>query len=207
MRIGLIGDLHANIEGGLAAAIEWMERTEPDFCLQVGDFWSYDVEFPVPVHWIFGNHERSRDVNAILEGSHEFPPNNHWLIGGLSEIEGVTVMALPGLTTSRGGPGPASFPPNVYSLCWEQAHDRRVDIFLSHGAAFPFWHFGWDDIAKKGIRINFEEPDITELVRWVGPTHAVSGHNHRFAIEEFEGITCFRLGSAPNHFAHMIEVP
>lgn len=204
MRIGLIGDLHGETD----AVIEWMERTEPDFCLQVGDYWKpcYDTAWPVPLYWIFGNHEMGSYVRALIDGTHQEPINNHWLMGGAVDIHGVTVMALPGLPSAGSGFGPASFPPNVYSLCWEQAEESKVDIFISHGAAFPFWHFTWDPVLNKRARINFEEPEITELVRRVHPTHAVSGHNHRFADEEFEGVHCIRLGMSPRNFTHMIEV-
>jgi predicted phosphodiesterase len=205
MRIGLLGDLHGKTD----AAIEWMERTEPDFCLQVGDYWSpcYDTEWPIETHWIFGNHERGEVARGLIDGTREQPPNNHWLEGGIVEIQGVTVMALPGLPAPGQGFGPASFPPNVYSLCWEQAQEHDVDVFISHGAPFPFWHFTWDPVANKRVRVNFEEPEITELVRRAAPTYAVSGHNHRFALEEFEGVQCIRLGMAPKSFTYMIEVP
>ena len=206
MRIGLIGDIHG--QRGVHVAREWMSRTLPDFCLQIGDYWSpaYYEDWPVPVHWIFGNHEKMDVVRSLVDGTWEERENNHWLMGGLIEIQGIVVMALPGLPSKKGDPGPASFPPRVYEECWDHAHDMKVDVFISHGAPFPFWGFTYDSDLKKNVRINFEEPPITDLVRRIKPKIAVSGHNHRFSIEDHEGIQCIRMGWDNKDLTHMIEL-
>ena len=202
LRIGLIGDLHGFPE----PALEWISRTEPDFCLQAGDYWSYAVEWPVPVYWIFGNHEHGPTIRAIIDGSYEFHPNNRWLKGGVEIIDGVSVMALPGLPQARSGPGPAHYPPNVYEECMNH-EGEDIDIFLSHGCGFEFGCMAHDANTHEVEYINFEEPPITDLIRFVRPLLAVSGHNHRFAKEEHEGIKCIRLGHRSNSMFHMIEVP
>jgi len=201
LRIGLIGDLH----GSTLNARNWMLRTRPDFCLQVGDYWSYDEEWPVPVYWIFGNHERGEAVRGLINGTYPSPENNRWLMGGISDIMGVSVMALPGLPQSRGGPGPAKYPPRVYQLCQKQA-GKHVDIFISHGCGFKFGTMARDLNTGRTEFFNFEESDITDLIKIVQPTYAVSGHNHMYAVEEHEEIRCIRLGHRPSELTHMIEV-
>lgn len=195
VNIGLIGDLH----GRESEAAEWMRRVQPDFCLQVGDYYCYDAEWPVPVYWILGNHEELRAVRMLRYDDYPLPANNTWLRGGLYEIHGITVMALPGLPQYRQGPGPARFEEDIYDACMEQA-DEDVDVLISHGCAFPFE--GWVGSRFK----DFEEPAITELARAVQPTYAVSGHNHIFAEEEHEGITCIRMGEVPNDFTYGLMI-
>jgi len=203
MRIGLLGDLHDNP----APADRWIRIVQPDFCIQVGDYWCYDHPWSVPVYWMFGNHERDSYLKRIVAGKFEFPVNSHWLKGGIADIHGVRVMALPGLPKPGDAPGPAWYPPKVYELCRSQIGER-VDILASHGCGFPFWHFLFNRVTMRSVRKNFEEPNITDLIRQVRPTYAVSGHNHRFAIEEHEGITCIRLGDTKHtgSFAHLIEI-
>jgi len=201
--IGCLGDLHgstANIE----ATKEWMNRIQPDFVLQVGDFWAYDIEWPCPLYWVMGNHEHGPTIQKIIKGEFDFPPNNHWLMGGMENIQGVNVMVLPGLPQSRLEPGPAYYPPKVYELCMEQK-DEPVDIFMSHGAGFAFGGFLYNGVNRKSEWVDFEESNITELIRVVKPQYAISGHNHRYAVETHEGITCIRLGCKPSDMFHVLE--
>lgn len=200
MRVGLIGDLH----GHAAPALEWIDHVQPDFCLQAGDYWCYEVEWPVPVYWICGNHEHPVTMGRIIHGQFEFHENNRWLMGGLEDVMGVRVMALPGLPQMRSGPGPAKYPPKVYELCMTRVGEP-VDVLLSHGCGFPFGSWGYDGKRMKSVFINFEEAGITSLIRAVRPAHAVSGHNHRFAEEMHEGIHCLRLGHRPSTMFHMLE--
>jgi predicted phosphodiesterase len=203
--IGCLGDLHGSTTN-IEATKEWMNRIQPSFVLQVGDFWAYEEEWPVPLFWCFGNHEHGPTIQKIIKGEFEFPPNNHWLMGGMENIQGVNVMVLPGLPQSRLEPGPAHYPPKVYELCMEQKY-QPVDIFLSHGCPFEFWNFLYNGATRKSERINFEEPDITELVRQVKPKYsAVNGHNHRFSIDVHEGITCIRLGAKPSDMFYVLEI-
>ena len=201
LRIGLLGDLHGNS----LDAKSWIRRTQPDFCIQVGDYWLYDEEWSVPMYWIFGNHERSKAVRGLIDGTYPLSENNRWLMGGLVDIQGVSVMALPGLPQARGAPGPAHYPPKVYELCRRQA-GAHVDLFVSHGCGFLFGAMARDIRTGRTEFLNFEEEPITELIRLVRPTYAVSGHNHRFAVEENEGITCIRLGHRAGSLAHMVEI-
>ena len=179
---------------------------EPDFCIQVGDYWNYNHIWSVPVYWMFGNHERGEDIKRVIDGSFKHPTNSHWLMGGIEEINGVRVMALPGLPQVRPGPGPANYPPKVYELCMQQAGED-VDIFASHGCGFPFPNWVFDSGHRKSIMKNLEEPDITRLIKQVQPTYAVSGHNHKYAVEEHSGICCIRLGHTEQSggFAHIVE--
>ena len=183
--IGLIGYIHVNLNN-IELVQNWINEVSPDFCLQVGDYFAYDVEWNCPVYWIFGNHENGQVIQEILANNHVHPKNNNWLIGGHTKIQGVNIMALPGLPQNRMTPGPAKFPVNVYKLCWEYEGD--IDIFISHGCAFPFFSMIGNEL------INCEEKEITELVRKVRPKVAVSGHNHKFEKSEQEGIRCVRLG-------------
>ena len=206
MRIGLLGDLHGEPD----LAEEWIRRAEPDFCLQAGDYWCYDHPWSVPVYWMFGNHERGDYIKQIISGRFTFPTNSHWLQGGVEEIHSITVMALPGWPKPGSDPGPAGYPQPVYDLCMEQA-DQPVDILISHGCGFPFADWMYDRSQIKPVLRNFEEHDITTLIKKVRPTYAVSVHNHRYAIEEHEGISCIRLGcTSQKHtngpFATLIEI-
>lgn len=206
MRIGLLGDLHSEPD----LAEEWIRKVEPDFCLQMGDYWCYDHPWSVPVYWMFGNHERGDYIKQIISGKFDYPTNSHWLMGGIEEIHGITVMALPGWPKPGDAPGPAGYPQPVYDLCMEQA-GQPVDILISHGCGFQFNNWMYDRTRMKPVLRNFEEHNITTLIKKVRPTYAVSGHNHRFLIEEQEGISLIRLGCTDQKytdgpFAHLIEI-
>ena len=44
MKIGLIGDLHSDVyPKNVHAVMDYMENTDVDFCLQVGDYYSYNI--------------------------------------------------------------------------------------------------------------------------------------------------------------------
>ncbi len=194
IRIGLIGDLH----GKSTLAHDWIRKNSPDFCLQVGDYWSYEQEWKVPVYWIFGNHENFKYVNMIANGDVELHENNIWLRGGVVNVEGINIMALPGLPQSRSTAGPAGFSKDIYQLCLSQAEEFDVEIFISHGCAFPFFGWGFDKKKQSSAFVNFEEVEITNLVKKVRPKYAVSGHNHVYKKEVHEGIDCIRLGHSIN---------
>jgi hypothetical protein len=191
--IGLLGDLH----GKPLEALDWINRIQPDFCLQVGDYCCYDTWWPVPVYWIFGNHEHPLMVQWLQQGNNPLPPNNNWLPGGLYDINGVSVMALPGLPQKRPGPGPAGFDEDVYDLCMSRSGEH-VDIFISHGCAFPFSAF----VGSQYMQL--EETAITQLVCAASPSFAVSGHNHSFAVESHGGVVCIRMGEVPTDFTYVL---
>ena len=57
------------------------------------------------------------------------------------------------------------------------------------------------------LNSNTKEEAITRLILKLRPRYAVSGHNHLFAVEEFDGITCVRLGqTGGTGFAHLLEL-
>jgi len=203
MMVGLIGDIHGYER--CQDVIDWINIVEPDFCLQVGDYLSYNVEWPVPVFWIFGNHEHGPIIKRYIEGTWEEPINNHWLMGGIVNIKGINIMSLPGLPNSRLEPGPARYPQNVYDLCIEQAN-MPVDIFISHGCGYPFWVWVYDKNIAKSKKVNREEQDITELISKVKPQYAVSGHNHRYAFETYDGVSLIRLGAEKIDMFYIIEL-
>lgn len=206
MTIGLIGDLHADVyPKNIIAVMDYMEQLDVDFCLQVGDYLAYNIHWERPLFWITGNHEDGPVLKEYINGSYKEPPNNHWLMGGLVNIAGINVMALPGLPNSRQKPGPARYPENVYNLCMEQS-DEPVDIFISHGCGYPFWVWTYDKKISKSKMVNREEDDITSLIKKVKPKIAVSGHNHRFDHIVEDGIEFVRLGFKPQEMFYTIEI-
>jgi predicted phosphodiesterase len=194
MRIGLIGDLHGETE--------WAERqislSKPDFCLQVGDYWAYDTIWEVPVYWCLGNHEGGVEV-ALLQNNRIGFPNNYikWLSGGTSlwqkggeivNIEGISVVFLPGKVRIDPYPGPAGYEQDIWQKC--MAINDKVDIVVSHGCAFSF------KVNFCGAIIQCEEIGITQVVQHLSPEIAVSGHNHEQLTEIQEGIILYRMGIA-----------
>ncbi len=186
MRIGLIGDVHGRPEW----ALRQIELAQPDFCIQVGDYWAYDQEWPVPVHWIFGNHEQRDVAFAITAGVFPLPNNSIWQPGGeIVAIGGLNVVFLPAKIRIDPSPGPAGYEEGIWRKCLALA-GQKVDLLVSHGCAFPF------EVWLGARKIQCEESGITLLARRLRPRAAVSGHNHENAKEEHEGIACLRLGSA-----------
>ena len=162
---------------------------EPDVCLQAGDFWCYETEWPVPMYWIAGNHERGKVIQDVLKGKHKLPRNSIMLKGGyVKEICGLKVLPLPAKNRVDAAPGPASFTRHAYECCWNHK-GQDIDIFLSHGCGFEFV------VNAFGRIINGEEEPITELIRRLKPKIAISGHCHTFANEFHEGIRCLRMGT------------
>ncbi len=185
MRLAIFGDLHANPD----RALKFIDRMEPDSCLQVGDYKCYGVLWPVPFYWIAGNHEERKTIVDIIDGKLTLPRNNTLLRAGIvHNICGLKVVGLPGLNRINPAPGQASFPRAAMERCLEIDESLKIDIFLSHGCGFPFW------IDVYGHRINAEETAITNLIRRLKPKIAISGHNHFFADEIYDKIRCIRLG-------------
>jgi predicted phosphodiesterase len=192
MRVGLIGDLHGEVE--------WVKRqirlSSPDFCIQVGDYWAYNTTWDVPVYWCLGNHEESsavkllqKNIFAPLHKVWFWDKNSFWQKGGEKvEIEGVSIVFLPGKVREDPSPGPAGF---EYEI-WEQCMHIKggVDIVVSHGCAFPF------QVNLFGKIIQCEEEGITQVVRHLSPKIAISGHNHEQFVEDKEGILLYRMGIA-----------
>ena len=70
MRIHFHGDYHG--PDGYMQGQKWAQQMGADLIIQVGDFWAYDGGrgqtvpadwYPVPVHFIAGNHEKARVLN------------------------------------------------------------------------------------------------------------------------------------------------
>lgn len=194
MKIAIFGDLH----GFTKPPIRFIETFEPDICLQTGDYFAYEQKWPVPFYWIFGNHE---DINYPKP----LPRNSFQLTGGVHNINGLNIMALPGLPQKRQTAGPAGFSQEDYEKCLSAT--EIIDIFISHGAGFPFKRF-------RGIKFqNLEEKAITLLLQQHKPRIAASGHNHEYELIEYEGITCIRLDCVLHNndrrlsgFAHLLEL-
>lgn len=183
MIIALIGDLH----GYPASALSFLERTKPDFAIQVGDFYCYDVAWPVPLHWIPGNHENEKVLAAIVSGEWGQPKNSHLCRGGeIMDLGGAKVVALPSVPRRIYGPAPAEIARASFERCL--GLEGEIDIFFSHGCGFEF------TVPVRNQFRNVEDPEITFLLRKMRPRIAVSGHNHWYWREECEGIDCIRLG-------------
>lgn len=183
-RIGLIGDLHRRDAERIQRA---MQISEPDFCLQVGDYSYADIAWPFPVYWIPGNHENI-DIAKIKDGTFKLPANNIMLDVGLYNIQNVNVLALPTIVVPGNKPGPAIYKPEDYNKCLQTTED--VDIFLSHGCGFPFTVY----VPFDRKFVNAEDTKLTELIKKVKPKYAVSGHNHESFREEQYGINLHRMG-------------
>lgn len=187
--IGIIGDLHGlPISNNL---LRWIEVSEPDFLLQVGDIWNCaTIEWPAPFYFIPGNHERKDLVQTIH-------PKNTMLAAGLHCIQGVKVCALPsqesGLFSTK-----APFSGVDYEIC--KSVTGEVDVFISHGCGFPLWKF------VDGVRINCEDTDLTELLLHMKPKYAVSGHNHEYERRVEQGVILLRMGAERGKVYDIVEV-
>lgn len=176
--IGLIGDLHGRTP---LQTYRGMKMSEPDFCLQVGDYGCYGMSWPVPVYWIEGNHD-------LCMGAYQstFATNNFNLKAGLHNIQGIKILALPSQLSPEIAPGPAIINMEDWEECY--AVEEPVDIVLSHGCGFPF--YCW----VSGKYILVEDLMITKLLQKIKPKIAISGHNHFYAKEEQDGIQLIRMG-------------
>lgn len=196
MKIGILGDLHGDQVEKFSEIVRYLEISEPDFCLQVGDYWT-PVNWPIPVFWIPGNHERF--VNRIHNGEIVEPLNSRILETGILEFGGIRILALAAIPNPSFVPGPVNYKSEDLEFCKAQ---KNIDIFLSHSPGFPFIGLG-----PKGF-MNFEDENITAILEKVKPKYAVSGHIHEFKKEQVKGITLIRLGSVHNstQFYDMIEL-
>jgi len=185
MKIGILGDLHGDQVEKFSEIVRYLEISEPDFCLQVGDYWT-------PV-----NHERF--VNRIHNGEIVEPLNSRILETGILEFGGIRILALAAIPNPSFVPGPVNYKSEDLEFCKAQ---KNIDIFLSHSPGFPFIGLG-----PKGF-MNFEDQNITAILEKVKPKYAVSGHIHEFKKEQVKGITLIRLGSVHNstQFYDMIEL-
>lgn len=192
-KIALIGDLH----GRWKETYEILDNIEVDFALQVGDYWCYDVEWPVPVYWIMGNHEdlhhyrriATNDIGAVVQCAR----NNFWLNRVYTvEVAGVTILPINSVPSSRYAPGPANASVAETTLIPEMNHGKDIDILLSHGAG----HF-FPCLVDHQI-VNCEDIAITNLIETFSPRYAVSGHNHTYSMDNYGSTTCIRLGKVSN---------
>lgn len=176
-KVGICGDLHGRIPEKLMRDIE---LSQPDFILQVGDYWHYQTDWPVPVYWITGNHEN------LMQTMSKTPQNNFMLESGLHSIEGINIVALPSIPMPGNDPGPVFFEEEDYEKC--MAIEEHVDIFMSHGCGYPFI------VSVFGDFIQVEDKRITELINKLQPVYAISGHNHEYQRDIQNGIQLIRLG-------------
>jgi len=198
-KIGLIGDVHGRFSPELKRLLE---ISEPDFCLQAGDYSCYHVNWPTPVYFITGNHEVMNNAKApiqdIQNGIITLPHNNIMLTAGLHNVEGVNIVALPAKPMIGVLPGPALYQQEDYDQCW--AVNDKVDIFISHGCGFPFLCF----VGSR--QINVEDITITKLIQHLTPMYAVSGHNHLYEKKEENGIQLYRMGTNHSHIYDLITI-
>lgn len=186
MRVGLIGDLHGNIPSNLYRLID---ISEPDILIQAGDIWdACKIAFPVPFYFITGNHEK--EIKKL-------PITNHLLPSGLTEIDGIKIVALNSTPMPGVAPGPAIYSEEDYQICCEY---NKPDIFLSHGCGFPFY------VLVGGRMVNVEDMRITKLIQQIKPTYAVSGHNHQFLVEKNNDTTLIRLGTERTGLYYLIDI-
>lgn len=176
--------------------VRFLEISQPDFCLQVGDYWT-PINWPIPIFWVPGNHERF--VNEINSGVFVEPINSRMLKTGILQFEGIRILALAAIPNPSLEPGPVNYKEEDLEFCKAQ---KNIDIFLSHSPGFKF-----EAIGPKGF-MNFEDKKITEILEIVKPKFAVSGHIHQYKKELVKGISLIRLGSLHNssQFYDMIEL-
>lgn len=179
-----------------------MRRLPLDLCLQAGDYYCYGERWPIPVYWIQGNHEDPDVVGPLREAGEirEIATNNFYLPGGRHEIEGVVVVALPGMFQWRHEAGPALFYEDDYEACWSAADEGPVDILISHDCGYPF-----PIMVGRTVK-NVENERITELIDHLQPTYAVSGHNHVYEVQDVGATRLIRLADEGAGFCHQIEV-
>lgn len=196
MKIGLLGDLHGDQVEKFSEIERYLEISEPDLCLQVGDYWT-PISWPIPVFWIPGNHERF--IDEIKSGEIVEPLNSRILETGILEIGGIRILALEAIPNPSFAPMPVNYKSEDLEFCMAQ---ENIDIFLSHSPGFPFVN-----LTPRGF-MNVEDKNITAILENVKPKYAVSGHCHQYQKEQVQGITLFRLGSVHNstQFYDMIEL-
>lgn len=198
-KILAVGDLHGSVSENI---YEVIERYEPDFILQCGDYSCYHVSWPISCYFITGNHEVFNGYRApiekIISGEYKLPNNNNMLVAGLHNIQGINIVALPSKTMPGAAPGPALFTQEDYDKCWNVS--IKPDIFMSHGAGFPLW------AAVAGRSVQVGDSRLTDLISRLRPSFAISGHNHVYLKETQDDITLLRMGSHGTDLYDMLTI-
>jgi Icc-related predicted phosphoesterase len=194
---GALGDIHGDFE----SARRIMAR-HPDvpFWLSVGDVADADGRYeamPAPLHFIKGNNE---GFDALAAGA---PAGNLVFIPNArpADIGGVRVAGLGGTfaptwydTPAAGLPHPVKRSVKATVLADKRRHFvreeveacralERIDVCLTHEAPRPF---------KVG-RLEAGKAPINEVLAAMRPRLHLFGHHHRFAEQQYEGVSSVGL--------------
>jgi Icc-related predicted phosphoesterase len=198
MLLGALGDIHGDFES--VRRIQDRQK-EVAFWLCVGDVADDAGEyepFASPVYFIKGNND---GVDAIAPG--RLPANVHYLDNGrLHEIGGLRVAGLGGTfapswyeTSAADLPHPRKGTPRATAQADKRRHFvreevvacqalDRVDVFLSHEAARPYYVGG-----RAGSRgLDAGKSPINEVLAAMKPRLHLFGHHHRFSEQDRQGV-------------------
>jgi Icc-related predicted phosphoesterase len=196
--LGALGDIHGDFE-----SVRRIQSRHADVgCwLCVGDIaddaGGYEP-FSSPVYFIKGNND---GYDAIAEG--RLPTNLHYLANGrLFEIGGIRVAGLGGTfaptwyeTAAADLPHPKKGTARATAQADKRRHFvreevvaceslERVDLFLSHEAARPYY-VG----SRAGSRgVDAGKTAINEVLAAMKPRLHLFGHHHRYSEQERQGV-------------------
>jgi hypothetical protein len=181
-RMVLLGDVHS----------QW-NRVQPildhEFpsgrgtALCVGDLVDYpSLKADHQIHFVPGNHENFRTLEAIRRGEKTLAPQYQPLFAGrIARLGGLTVAGLPGVYSPYFFDRPSEAPLKYFTRDGMEALlalNHPIDVLLMHEAP--------KDVGFEKGGEDLGQPLLTELIRRLKPRLALFGHHHM----TFEG----RLG-------------
>jgi Icc-related predicted phosphoesterase len=212
MKLGALGDVHGDM-----ASVQRIMQRHPDVqhWLSVGDLadpkGTY-VSPPAALYWIKGNNDNLEFIAGLMAGSRVPIANLHYIPNGVAATIGSVVVAGLGGTFAptwyerlstevprpRLTPSGAEFPSPVRDdkrrhflradVDALRALDR-IDVFLSHEAARPFY------MDVRGRRQDVGKTPINEVLASVRPRLHLSGHHHLYQDDVRQGVRS--IGLAP----------
>jgi Icc-related predicted phosphoesterase len=210
MKLCALGDVH----GDFAAVRTIMARhLDVEWWVTVGDLADAKGAYespPAALYWIKGNNDNLEVVAEVSDGRRAIPNLPYILNGVPVKVGPVTVVGLGGtlaptwykrlpgeLPKPRIGPAPpGGYPPlarddrrrhflHVEVEACKRV--RRVDLFLSHEAARPFY------MDVRGRRQDVGKTPINEVLAAVRPRLHLSGHHHVYSDEVRQGVRSIGL--------------
>ena len=202
----LLGDIHGNV-GTLRYAIEKAVEAGAVALIQVGDFGLFEKggreagfhnackNSPIPVYFIDGNHDDCRRWVKLTEVTRIWDDANLFYIprGTVMEIDGRTIAFMGGAASIdkaiRLHEGwhwdkYENIAPDEVLRMFENAKDKKIDMFIAHDVPISVCKAHFDDSAKLwfGVGKDWHDPNmdvIEKIWEHLGKPKIYCGHMHK----------------------------
>ena len=202
----LLGDIHGNV-GTLRYAIEKAVEAGAVALIQVGDFGLFEKggreagfhnackNSPIPIYFIEGNHDDCRRWVKLTEVTRIWDDANLFYIprGTVMEIDGRTIAFMGGAASIdkaiRLHEGwhwdkEENIAPDEVLRMFENAKDKKIDMFIAHDVPISVCKAHFDDSAKLwfGVGKDWHDPNmdvIEKIWEHLGKPKIYCGHMHK----------------------------